>query len=69
MAKPALLSMLSRDGLYPVLVKMVPAGHQSLLFISWEGKVKDFGDITWFAGGMKGGGGDSFRQHGIKREL
>ena len=48
---------------------MVPAGHQSLLFISWEGKVKDFGDITWFAGGMKGGGGDSFRQHGIKREL
>ena len=31
--------------------------------------MKDFGDITWFAGGMKGGGGDSFRQQGIKREL
>ena len=43
--------------MYPVLVKMVPAGHQSLLFISWEGKVKGFGDIPWFAGGMKGGGG------------
>ena len=55
--------------MYPVLVKMVPAGHQSLLFISWEGKVKGFGDITWFAGGMKGGGEDSFRQKGIKREL